>query len=258
MKGPPIQLIHCSYHKCLTVYFRRVMDTLFNRCAPWSSGYRHYNSHLEDFLAGFRADRLSSINNRALELDGLAPFRLSRFLRDPRDLIVSGYFYHRRGAEAWTRDPSPSDEGWYFANAVVPEGLRRAGGSLSEYLQSVPEEEGLLAEMELRHPHFESMAAWPRDHPDILVLRYEEIARDQAAALKKILEHYGLPWPVRALGGVLARRHSLSARRRRSGVDPHVRDASSGQWRRYFTPVVRREFDARWGALIRDLGYPID
>ena len=60
-------LIHCSYHKCLTVYFGRVMRAVFNRCLPWSGGYRHFNSHLDDFYEGFEGLRLASINNRYLE-----------------------------------------------------------------------------------------------------------------------------------------------------------------------------------------------
>ena len=139
-------LIHCSYHKCLTVYYKRVMDAVFNRCQPWRRGYRHYNSHLEDFYAGFRKDRVASVNNRALDLERLGRFRISRFIRDPRDLVVSGYFYHRRGAEPWTTIESPTAEDWYFANGVVPDALRDSGRSFSQYLQSMPEEEGLLAE----------------------------------------------------------------------------------------------------------------
>ena len=158
---PGTHLIHCAYHKCLTVYFRRVMDAVFNRCLPWSAGYRHFNSHLHDFLAGYGDLRVASVNNRALEPDSLGPCRISRFLRDPRDLVVSGYFYHRRGAEPWVTMANPTDEDWYFAAGVVPEGLRAAGGSFADYLQAIPEEEGLLAELEFRASHFESMARWP-------------------------------------------------------------------------------------------------
>lgn len=142
-------LIHCSYHKCLTVYYKRVMDAVFNRCL------------IDDFYDGFRRHRVASVNNRALDLGRLGKFRLSRFLRDPRDLVVSGYFYHRRGAEAWTTAEARRPLKWYFANGCVPEGLRADGSSYARYLQSIPEEEGLLAELEFRRHHFESMAAWP-------------------------------------------------------------------------------------------------
>lgn len=248
------RLVHCSYHKCLTVYFGRVMAAVFNRCLPWSGGYHHYNSHLEDFYAGLGAHRVASINNQALDLGRLGRFRLSHFIRDPRDLVVSGYFYHRRGAEQWVTIESPTDEDWRFANGVVPEGLRAAGTSFASYLQSIPEEEGLLAELEFRRRHFESMVGWPAAHPDIVTFRYEEILGDEAAVFRRLFDFYGLSPVERALGNWFARRYSL---RRRVG-DPHVRDPASGQWRRHFTPRVRRAFEAAHPGLVERLGYSPD
>ena len=249
-----VHLIHCSNHKCLTVYFRRVMDAVFNRCLPWGAGYRHYNSHLERFYAAFRGDRVSSINNRALDLKLLGRFRISRFIRDPRDLVVSGYFYHRRGAEEWTTIESPTDDDWYFANGVVPRGLRETGGSFAGYLQSLPKEEGLLAELEFRRPHFESMVGWPAEHPDILTFRYEEILGNETAVFRRLFGFYGLSPVERALAGAFVRRYSIGRR----ASDPHVRDPSAGQWRRHFTPRVRRAFETRYAGLVAQLGYPSD
>lgn len=247
-------LIHCSYHKCLTVFYRRVMDAVFNRCLPWGAGYRHYNSHLEDFYRGFLEDRLSSINNRTLDLERLGPCRVSRFIRDPRDLVVSGYFYHRRGVERWAELPTPTAEDWYFANGVVPEGLRAAGTSFAEYLQSIPQEEGLLAEMEFRTLHFESMAQWPRSHPDIRVFRYEEVLGHEHQLIREIFQFYGLSRFLGSLGGWFADRHSI----RRKRADPHVRNPESGQWRQHFSPRVKQAFDAKYASLVRQLGYPPD
>ena len=250
----PAHRIHCSYHKCLTVLYRRVMDAVMNRCQPWGAGYRHYNSHLEDFYRGFRRDRVASVNNRALDLERLGDFRISRFIRDPRDLVVSGYFYHRRGAEAWTTIESPTPADWYFANGVIPEGLQAAGKSFAQYLQSLPEEEGLIAELEFRALHFESMACWPTDHADIVTYRYEDILGHEREVFQELFEFYQLSPIERRLGGWFANRYSIGRRR----TDPHIRNPASGQWRKHFTPRVRQAFDSRYAALVRQLGYPAD
>ena len=247
-------LIHCSYHKCLTVYFGRVMKGVFNRCLPWSKGYRHFNSDLEDFYRSFALHRVASVNNRALDLSELGSFRISRFIRDPRDLIVSGYFYHRRGAEPWLRVASPTEADWYFANGCVPEGMRASGLSFAGYLQSLNEEEGLLAELEFRQGHFESMASWPRDHPDIVTFRYEDIIGDEAAVFSGLFSHYGISALERQLGMWFVKRHSFS----RKAGDPHVRNPASGQWRKHFTPRVRQAFDSKFAGLVELLGYPTD
>ena len=247
-------LIHCSYHKCLTVYYGRIMDGVFNRCLRWRGSYRHYNSHLDDFYDGFRGHRVSSINNRALDLERIKAFRLTRFIRDPRDLVVSGYFYHRRGAEPWTTIDVPTDADWYIVNGVVPEGLRTRGGSFARYLQTVPEEEGLLAELEFRQRHFESMASWPTDHPDILTFRYEDVIGHEARVFTELFEFYRFNPLERRLGCWFARRHAVGRRR----GDPHVRDPVPEQWRKHFTPRLTQAFNAKYGTLVRQLGYPAD
>lgn len=248
-----MHLIHCSYHKCLTVYYRRVMDAVFNRCLPWS-GYRHFNSHAEAFYHEFRRYRVSSINNRTLDLPRLGHFRVSRFVRDPRDLVVSGYFYHRRGSEPWLTIEAPTEHDWYFANGFVPQELRASRLSFAQYLRSIPEEDGLLAELEFRRYHFESMHGWPDAHPQIATFRYEDILRDQAGVLGALFEFYGLSRFERWLGARFARRYAVGAR---SG-DPHVRNPSAGQWRAHFTPRVKQRFDAQYAPLVARLGYPAD
>lgn len=248
------RLIHCSYHKCLTVYYKRVMDAVFNRCLPWSDGYRHFNSHLADFYEGFDSCRVASVNNRALDLERLGNFRITRFIRDPRDLVVSGYFYHRRGVESWTTIEAPTDEDWYFANGCVPEALRASGRSFAGYLRSVSKEEGLLAELEFRKAHFESMSAWPEAHPDIVTWRYEEIVGNEARVFGKLFDIYGLTALERFLGTWFAKRYSL----RKLAPDAHVRNPAAGQWRKHFTPRVKQAFDARYAGLVRQLGYAAD
>jgi len=252
VRGP--RLVHCSYHKCLTVYFKRVMDGVFNKCLPWSAGYRHFNGDLDAFWAESSGLRVASVNNHCLDLDRLAPFRLTRFIRDPRDLTVSGYFYHRRGAEPWTADPEPTDEKWRFANGAVPQAVKDSGLSYSAYLQSVSEEEGLLAELEFRRAHFESMAAWPVDHPDVLTFRYEDVLGAEQPTFDAIFDHYGFGALERGLGRFFVRRHAL----RSKSSDPHVRNPSSGQWRSRFTPRVRVVFEESFPGLIERLGYPTE
>lgn len=249
-----LHLVHCSYHKCLTVYFSRIMRSVFNRCLAWSGGYRHYNSHLEDFYKGFREHRIASVNNRSLDLESLGEFRISRFVRDPRDLVVSGYFYHRRGAEDWVSIEAPTADDWYFANGVVPAAMRGEQISFAGYLQSIPEEEGLLAELEFRRHHFDSMARWPNRHPKIVTYRYEDIIGNETRVFQELFEFYGLSSIERQLGDWFARRYSI----RKRSTDPHVRNPAPGQWRRHFTPRVKRAFDAEHGALMELYGYPKD
>lgn len=246
------RLIHCSYHKCLTVFFRRVMEPSLAHLG----GYRHFNSHLARFEAEQSSLRLASINNVALDVDALGDVRISRFVRDPRDLVVSGYFYHRRGAEPWCRQVDPDPLEWSSQrNRDVPSALA-PGESLQACLHRLDREEGLLAEMELRARHFDSMRAWPTDDPRIRVWRYEDIVDDERRVMGEVADHYGLPFVLRRLvqrnAARFDSRHAVASR------DGHVRNPSSGQWRAVFTPRVTREFMSRWGDLLPLLAYGDD
>ena len=242
-------LIHCSYHKCLTVFFRRVMEPSL----AYLGGYRHFNSDLARFEAERPSLRLASINNLALDADALGDVRISRFVRDPRDLVVSGYFYHRRGAEPWCREIDPDPREWASQrNRDVPRALR-PGESLEQCLQRLDREDGLIAEMELRARHFDSMRAWPTDDPRIRVWRYEDTLGNERRVMGEVAGHYELPFPVRRLIQHNALR--FDSRRAVAARDGHVRNPNSGQWRNVFTPRVEREFMRRWGDLLPLLGY---
>jgi hypothetical protein len=243
--------IHCSYHKCLTIYYSRVMSQMYNRLLPWSGGYKHFNSHLDQFTENLGRWRVLSVNNHALDLDRLGSFRITHFVRDPRDLVVSGYHYHKRGAEPWCDVVNPAPERWKVVNGNIPAAM---GGqhSYTTYLQSLPEEDGLIAEIEFRKHHFESMARWPKDHSDILTLRYEDTLGREVETFSRIFEFYGLPFHERALGRFLAWKYAAKRQSRRTA---HIRNPEPAQWKKKFTPEVTRVFRERHGELIERYGY---
>lgn len=72
-----------------------------------------------------------------------------RVIRDPRDLIMSGYYYHKRAAEPWckTVDPTEDHPAWKKVRGCVPTNLP-SGYSLTGYLNEASLEEGLLAEID--------------------------------------------------------------------------------------------------------------
>jgi hypothetical protein len=243
--------LHCSYHKCLTVYFKNVMHTLYNRLTPWSQGYRHCRSRIEQFYRGVGSYKVLSVNNHRPNFDLLGDFRLSRFIRDPRDLVVSGYFYHLRGTEKWCGIVGPSDDDWSIVNGAVPKGVD-AEHSLASYLQNSSLEDGLIAEIGFRKKHFESMLEWPEEDPRILTIRYEDILGSEEEAFNRIFEFYRLPWLDRRLGSLLAGRYSASHRAKQSS---HIRNPEPNQWKQHFSPKVHDYFNERYGDLLVRLGY---
>ena len=247
-----MQLIHCSYHKCLTVYYAKVFGGLYNRMFRFGRGYRHFRSYVEDFYREAGRYAVASVNNHALDLDRLGgDFRISRFIRDPRDLVVSGYLYHLRGAEKWCNVVDPTDETWSVVRGNRPEGMP-AGTSYTTYLQGLGTEEGLLAEIEFRRHHFDSMLEWPTTDPRILVVRYEDLLGDEESAFASVLSHYEVSGLSVWLGRRLARRH---AAKRPTPKKVHIRDPRAGQWTEHFTPLVTGRFMERHAGVLERYGY---
>src|SRR5262249_20378455 len=133
-------------------------------------GYRHFQSDLAGFLSHLGEYKVMSVNNHALDLGKLGDYRITRFVRDPRDLVVSGYHYHKRGAEKWSEIEDPTPEDWMVVNGRIPSAMQPCE-SFSTCLQRLDLREGLLAEIEMRGAHFESMRGWPESDPRIRVWR---------------------------------------------------------------------------------------
>ena len=245
-------LIHCSYHKCMTVYYAKVMRTVFSeRIRPWKKGYRHYNSKLHEFMEDVQWREAASINNHMLNLDELRPYKITRCVRDPRDMIVSGYHYHKRAAEPWCSIPNPSESDWELVNGTIPDGILE-GESYSDMLKRLDIEEGMLAEMQFRSKHYHSMMEWPLDDPDILLFRYEEILGNEESIFDAIFDHYNLSRFEKWIGRNTAIRNSAS---RMKGKSEHIRNPSSGQWRQQFSALTQNRFEEMYPGLVERLGY---
>lgn len=233
---------HCAYHKCLTIYVTRVMHRLYNRIFTSKGGYKQFKSLIDEFYAAVGDYRVMAVNNHALDLDRLgSDFRISRFIRDPRDLVVSGLHYHRRGAESWCNVVDPTPEDFAVVNGVVPDDMK-PGQSFAEYLQSLSDEEGLIAEIRFRERHFRSMMQWPETDTRIRTFRYEDIMGHEVETFAAVFDHYELPWPHKLIGRWLAYRFSAKNQR---GKMRHIRNPEPNQWRKSFTTRVEGFFNER-------------
>ncbi len=252
-----LTLVHCSYHKCMTVYFARVFGKLYNEVFRCSRGYKHFNSQINDFYRSIGKHQVISVNNHALDLDRLGNCRISRFVRDPRDLVISGYFYHKKGIEKWSNLIGPTPQDWKIVNGSIPM-LLSDQESFSSYLRKVSLEEGLIAEIDFREKHFHSMGSWPKEDPRILCLRYEDILSNEKTMFRKLLNFYQVSILESRVGTYLAHKYSAQRQKKSGRQTRHIRDVNSNQWRKFFTPKVNEYFNDRHRSLISYLGYSVD
>lgn len=179
----------------------------------------------------------------ALSSGDARPVRGVHLIRDPRDVIVSGCFYHQVSDEPWLLEPSPHLDGRSYREAITA--LSDPGDRLM---------------FELEHTGrvtLDEMLAWPYGRPGFRELRYESLVHDRSLVRFRSLFRF-LGFPEAAMPGLLAAawRHSLfSGRVPRS---THVRSGAVGQWRRHFEARHRRRFLELFGDALVRLGYEPD
>jgi hypothetical protein len=227
------------------------MSALFNPSPQHQKQYQHFASLIIPFYQMHRSYRLASVNNQALDLNRLSDCRISRFIRDPRDLVVSGYFYHKKGAEAWSTIVNPTEADFQVVNGNRPNGMGK-DQSFSTYLSSLDVDDGLIAEIDFRKNGFDSMLDWPMEDPRIKLFRYEDTINNETSIFSELFSFYGLSGDefVRALELV-----ELYSAKSQTGKMTHIRNPESGQWRKYFTPRVLEYFMDRHAKIIEKYHY---
>jgi hypothetical protein len=236
-------IVHCSHHKVGTVWFRRVLSSLVDAYDLRLQSCRGEPIEAETDIAFYRTVR-------RFDRSGLGgrPFRGSHVIRDPRDVVVSGYFYH-----LWT------DEQW--AHRVD----ENAWGGLSyqAYLNSVDRHKGLLAEIErAAGSSLRDISTWDYDQPEFLELRYEDLIADEVGTFTRLFQFYGLDDEAVAVGLAGVERHSIRSRSATPGAEDgskrHVRSGRAGQWQEHFGTDHVALFKELTGDLLIRLGYESD
>jgi hypothetical protein len=216
------------------------------------------------------------------QVDSLGATRAFHVIRDPRDIIVSGYFSHRNARPA----DHPGAGAWGLPHIAEHR----------ERLLSAPKEDGLVLEMDFARRELLDVAEWDYDRPEILELRMEELSAKPYDGFVRIFQHLELlpeaepnggrdvlsvwlkrtlnrlssrrglgalrrPMPATGeilLGAVYRNRFEANAKGRRTGAEDtasHYRKGVAGDWVNHFTPAVSKAFEERFDGLPRQLGY---
>ena len=159
--------------------------------------------------------------------------------RDPRDLLLSGYFS--------MRDSHPEME----ANDMLRSRIRelpfpRGMAYYLDYLLDL----GLFQAQRSWH-----VAARQADDGAISLLRYEDLADRYDVFFPDLMRVFGLQ-PDCEEAKSLKNSFAFDTQRN-SGTFPegHLRRGKSGEWREKFTPEIMEIFTAKTGNLLDELGY---
>lgn len=218
----------------MTGYYTEVMLELRKRTGLRFSAFYDSTDGLDREI-----DRMARVSSSVLLLSDLlntqvndgTPFIGSRTLRDPRDLAVSGYFYHLRSNEEWL---SRTDFKWEkltddpcFAKWFDLKFSNWCGKSYSEVLKSMSQKDGIALEIVRIAPCVRKMEKITMSDKSILQINFEQIVGNEVASFSKFFQHYQLN--PKYLNAALETVEVLSAHNRRK-CNPHIRATEIGEW----------------------------
>jgi hypothetical protein len=235
--GRGTTIVHVTHHRVGTVWFGKVLSLIAN----------HFGLSFQSVVPKSdspESEVLLYHHSWLFDRTRLESFRGSHLIRDPRDVVVSAYHYHR-----WT------DENWVH----IPK-QEYGGMTYQQYLRSLDTEEGFAAEISrTARSDLAEVGAWDYTQPEFLELRYEDFILDEAAQFARMFRHYGFNETAVERSVDLALRFSFQTTAGRSIGEvqegSHLRSGKPGQWREMFTPRHKALFRELTGDLLERLGY---
>lgn len=232
--GDKKMIVHCSYHKAGSTWFRNVLSDFADY---YGLSYRNYKQ--------LGRNRYTDIcmTNDSMNPATLVNYVGTHMLRDPRDLTISGYHYHKWTSEEWVHVPN-SEYG---------------GKTRQEYLNSVSMEEALFAEIKGLGKTISRMAEWDYNNPNVLEFKYEEIIDYQEEVFRRIFIKYGLTDDAIEVAMNFVERHSFKKKAGRNLGEitekSHLRSGRSGEWQKFYNSEHKAFFKELYGDVLVKIGY---
>lgn len=221
----------------------------------WLTGiFRHIAAqHNLQLLEGEQPDTLSGCDiffqdHSAFKLSKLKRYRGLHMIRDPRDIIVSGCFYHQRAEEEWLHLPRRRYEGMSYV------------GKINSFTS---QQEQLLFEMEhIGVLTLKDMLAWNYRNRNFLEIKYENLIGDlELEGFReafKFLQKGGTALSTIPLEELVSHAHDNSLLSGKVDDGGHVRSGEASQWRDYFDDALSQRFLELFGDILIQLGYEKD
>ncbi len=223
-----------TYHKTGTV----LMSSIFKEVAKYKDWKFYKNT---EFDPKVKTD-IYFVRKSNIDLEKIPPdCKGVHLIRNPYEVVVSGYRYHLITREKWCR---------------IPKRERLGGKTYQEYLNSLSPDEGITFEMiHVAYSTINSMYRWDYADERFLNLRLEDFLENFDKALEKTLRFLSF-----SEADVVALLQRCQKFKKGVAVDKggHITNKSSKvyTYREYFKPHHYILFDRLFpGDLMQKLGY---
>ena len=234
-------IIHGAHHKAATSLFNRIYQKISDQFC-WKYEVSSKNKRFPDSDTDIFLHYSSNF-----DFSLLGPYVGTHLIRDPRDMIVSGYYYHLWCNEIW-------------CNKSID---HFNGKSYQEILNSLNPEDGIMFEMSNDHGSFKRTASlmmnWNYNNPYILELKFEDIINDIESHFLRIFKHYRFnkKQTKSAMYVVNQCKFENITGRLKGNENPknHFRKGISGDWKNHFNESHKQAFKKLYPGLLEKLGY---
>jgi hypothetical protein len=233
-------IVVCTHHKTGTVWMANIFRAIKkkNKLKLYSGRQADLPPDADIFLQDHSRVDLQALRGRG------RPVRCVHVIRDPRDVVISGCFYHVKTTEKWANTPR----------------AEFGGKNYRETIAALPTDHDKLV-FEMKHTGMKSisdMINWNYKDQDVFEARYEDLIDDtQFRVFRPMMEFLGFHGAE--LDDVLeiVRAHSLFGGATAEGAkDPvHVRSGESRQWPKTFTAELKSAFKQIHPEALQRLGY---
>ena len=190
------------------------------------------------------------------------------FIRDPRDVIVSGYLFHKRTDEAWCINKNLNVSGEInhpqvdFSQVHLTHEEKSKylewldGKSYQENIASISQDDGLIFEMNgFAGRTIDCMTNWTGNE-QIIEVKFEEITTQYDKMWKGIFTHLGFTDKAMEKAMSIARKHDIG---RMSGDEikqnKHISTGKISKWKDFFSEAVEKEYSEKFNDAHQKLGY---
>ena len=190
-------------------------------------------------------------------------------VRDPRDIIISGYLYHKRTVEAWCVNKNFQIENTITYPQVPNSQMYRSeqwkqdyiksleGKSYQENINALKEEDAIIFEMN----HYgkwtiEDMLKWDFKKANSLELKFEDVMTNYDAEMMKIFKHCNLTASQTEVAKVFADKEDMNKMSKEDiEKNPHISSVKTKKWEPFFSENHRAYFDTHFGEVIKKYNY---
>jgi hypothetical protein len=233
-------IVVCTHHKTGTVWMANIFRAIKRqfKLKLYSGKQGDLPPDTDIFLQDHSKVDLEALRQRG------RPVRCIHVIRDPRDVIISGCFYHVKTTEKWANTPRAEFGGKNYREAIA----------------ALPNDHDKLV-FEMKHTgkkSIDDMINWNYQDQDVFEARYEDLIDDtEYRVFRPMMEFVGFHGADLDAVLEMVRANSLfgGAQGSTTNAKDHVRSGESRQWPKTFTPALKTAFKELHPEVLQRLGY---